>query len=196
MKALENKSAVLRLQWLTVAWMTIELAVAVTAGIKARSIALVAFGGDSAVELLSAAVVLRRFYLGSDAETQATRIAAFLLYALAGFVVASSIAALMGVVSHAKSSYSGMVLLIAAAIVMPWLGRRRRALAVQTCSASLKADAVQSAVCGYLSWIALGGLALNVFFHLSWADSVAALLLVPFVLYEANEARHGKECCC
>lgn len=195
MKVLEDKSTILCLQWLTVAWMTIELAVAVAAGIKARSIALVAFGGDSAVELFSVAVVLRRFYLGSHAEKQAARIAALLLYALAAFIVAGSIAALMGVAPHAKPSYSGMALLIAAAIVMPWLGRRKRAMAVQTCSASLKADAMQSAVCGYLSWIALGGLVLNAFFHLSWTDSVAALLLVPFVLYEANEARQGNECC-
>jgi divalent metal cation (Fe/Co/Zn/Cd) transporter len=191
-----NKThAVIRLQWLSVLWMAIEFAVAVVLGIKASSLALVAFGGDSAVELFSAAVVLHRFYAGEHAEQNATRIAAVLLYLLAAFVLLSSIASLFNGNLRAKPSYLGIGLLIAAAVIMPWLGRRKRALATITCSSALKADAAQSSICAYMSWIALGGLVVNAIFHLPWVDSVAALLLIPLIVHEANEARKGQACC-
>ena|SRR5229473_6012107 len=83
-----------------------------------------------------------------------------------------------------EPSYLGIGLLVAAVIVMPWLSNQKRSLAARISSASLKADAVQSSMCGYLAWIALGGLALNAFFKLSWADPVAALLLLPIVVRE------------
>jgi divalent metal cation (Fe/Co/Zn/Cd) transporter len=57
------------------------------------------------------------------------------------------------------------------------------------------ADATQSAVCAYMSWIALAGLGMNAVFHLPWADSLAASLLIPLVVKEANDARRGKDCC-
>lgn len=186
---------VIRLQWLTLTWMTIEFAVAVATGIRAHSLVLLAFGGDSAVELFSAAVVLRRFYVGKHAERNAARIAAILLYALAGFICVESALSLSGKRVDAEPSYFGIALLIAAAIIMSWLGRRKRELSTQTCSKALRADAVQSSVCAYMSWIALAGLVLNAFFHLPWIDSAAALALVPLILYEANKARKGEDCC-
>lgn len=192
--AAQNR-AVIRLQWITVAWMTIEFAVAVGAGIRAHSLALAAFGGDSAIELFSAAVVLCRFYIGERAELHATRIAAILLYALAVCIALGSAASLLLGISQAEGSYAGIAILLAAATIMPWLGRRKREISAQTCSKALRADAVQSSVCAYMSWIALAGLALNTAFHLPWIDSVAALALVPFILYEANKARKGEECC-
>jgi divalent metal cation (Fe/Co/Zn/Cd) transporter len=195
MEAPNRTHAVIRLQWLSVLWMAIEFAVAVVLGIKASSLALVAFGGDSAVELFSAAVVLHRFYAGEHAERNATRIAAILLYLLAAFVFLSSIASLFNGNLRAEPSYLGISFLIAAAVIMPWLGRRKRALAAITCSSALKADAAQSSICAYMSWIALGSLVVNAVFHLPWVDSAAALLLVPLILYEANEARKGHACC-
>src|ERR1700743_310173 len=195
MEVLNRTHAVIRLQWLSVLWLAIEFAVAVVLGIKASSVALVAFGGDSAVELFSAAVVLHRFYAGEHAERNATRIAAVLLYLLAAFVLISSIASLLNPNLRAEPSYLGIGFLIAAAVIMPWLGRRQTALATITCSSALKADAAQSSICAYMSWIALGGLAINAIFHLPWVDSAAALLLIPLVLYEANEARKGHACC-
>jgi hypothetical protein len=68
----------------------------------------------------------------------------------------------------------GIALLIAAAIVMPWLSSKKRTLAAKTNSSALKADAVQSSMCAYLAWIALGGLLLNATFKFSWADLMAA----------------------
>lgn len=192
----DNNRAVIRLQWLTLAWITTECAVSLAAGVKAHSLSLIAFGGDSAIEFFSAFVVLQRFAVGAHAEQRAARIAAILLYALAAFICISSAICLLNPALRAEPSYAGIGLLAAAAIVMPWLGRRKRALAAVTCSRALKADAVQSSVCAYMSWIALAGLAVNVLFHLPWADDVAALLLVPLVLYEANAARKGKIDCC
>jgi divalent metal cation (Fe/Co/Zn/Cd) transporter len=186
---------VIRLQWITVVFMIVEFAVAVGAGIKAHSLALTAFGGDSAIELFSATVVLSRFYIGDQLEQVATRTTTILLYALAVFIALSSVASLVLRISTAEGSYVGIAVLLAAAIIMPWLGRRKRELSAQTCSNALRADSVQSSVCAYMSWIALAGIAINTAFHLPWIDSVAALALVPFILYEANRARKGEDCC-
>jgi divalent metal cation (Fe/Co/Zn/Cd) transporter len=195
MQSASVNHAVIRLQWITVAWMTIEFAVAVGAGVRAHSLALTAFGGDSAIELFSAAVVLSRFSVGDQLEEVATRVTAIMLYALAVFIALSSAASLLLRISTAEGSWVGIAVLLAAAIIMPWLGRRKRELSAQTCSKALRTDAVQSSVCAYMSWIALAGIALNTVFHLPWIDSVAALALVPFILYEANKARKGEDCC-
>jgi divalent metal cation (Fe/Co/Zn/Cd) transporter len=192
--ATQNR-AVIRLQWITIAWMTIEFAVSVGAGIKAHSLALAAFGGDSAIELFSAGVVLSRFYVGDQMEELATRITTILLYSLAVFIALSSGASLILRISAAEGSYVGIGILLAAGIIMPWLGRRKRSLSTQTCSNALRADAVQSSVCAYMSWIALAGIVLNTVFHLPCIDSAAALALVPLILYEANKARKGEDCC-
>lgn len=180
-----------RLQLLTIAWMTVEAGVALAAAWKARSPALLGFGGDSAIELLSAMVVLWGFRSQSlHAEKTAARAAGILLFLVAGFVLTGSILSLLGY-REPQTSYLGIVLLLAATIGMPWLASQKRKLASQLSSASLKADAAQSSLCGYLSWIALGGLLVNAIFHKSWADPVAALLLIPFVLKEGWQAMHA-----
>ncbi len=192
----EHAAAIRSLQIVTIVWMSIELLVTIAAGVHARSVALVAFGGDSAVELLSATVVLQRFHLGPSAERKAARINAVLLYALAAYVVLTSVLSFIDDRFRPRPSIVGIILLIAAAAIMPALGRAKRRLAVKTCSGALKADAAQSNICAYMSWIALAGLILNAGFHISWADSVAALLLVPLIVREANEARKGDICGC
>jgi len=188
-------ASIVRLQWVTIVWMCVELFVAASAGMRACSIALTAFAGDSAIELFSAMVVLRRFHVGIAAEKSAGRMTAILLYLLAAYILISSIVSLISHRLEAKPSYAGIGLLIAASIIMPLLGRAKRRLAYETGSNALKADATQSSVCAYMSWIALAGLGMNAVFHLPWADSVAALLLIPLVVKEANDARRGKTCC-
>jgi divalent metal cation (Fe/Co/Zn/Cd) transporter len=188
---------IIQIQALTVVWMSVEAAVSLGAAWMARSPALLGFGGDSAVELLSAAVVLWRFYSpcrGDHAERQAARIAGGLLFALAAFVALASVLALLGHV-EARSSPTGIVMLILAAVVMPWLAKQKRRLSAETGSAALRADAAESAVCGYLSLIALTGLAVNAIWRVSWADPVAALVLLPLILREGWEAMKGKPCC-
>ena len=188
-------ASIVRLQWVTIAWMCLELFVAALAGVRACSIALTAFAGDSAIELFSAVVVLRRFRIGIAAEKSAAKATAVLLYLLAAYILVSSSVALLSHRLEAKPSYLGIGLLMAASIIMPLLGRAKRHLAVETGSKALKADAAQSSVCAYMSWIALAGLGMNAVFHLPWMDSAAALLLIPLVVKEANEARRGKVCC-
>jgi divalent metal cation (Fe/Co/Zn/Cd) transporter len=95
-----------------------------------------------------------------------------------------------------QPSYLGIVLLIAAAIFMPWLSSQKRKLAAKIRSGALKADAAQSSMCAYLAWIALGGLVVNAIFKIAWADPSAALLLLPIILREGWEAMQGKSCDC
>ena len=179
---------VLRLQVFTILWMTLEAAISLGSAWHAHSPALFAFGGDSLVELLSAAVVFWRFRFTLN-EARAARIAGALLFTLAGLVVLTSVLNFVGY-REAGQSLIGMGILLAAAIVMPWLGRRKRHLAAITSSAALKADAAESSLCGYMAWIALSGLAVNAIWHKPWADPIAALALIPLILREGWEAVH------
>ena len=79
---------------------------------------------------------------------------------------------------------------------MPWLAKEKRRLAAVTGSGVPRADAAESAVSGYLSLIALIGLALNATWHVSWADPVAAVCLLPFIVREGWEAVHDEHRCC
>ena len=192
-----------RLQLLTIVWMIAEAIIALASAWTARSPALLGFGGDSAIELLSATVVLWRFRSRSEfdsmrAEKTAARIAGTLLFVVAAFVLITSSLAFIGY-NEPRPSPVGIGLLIVAAFGMPWLAGQKRKLATQLSTASLNADAAQSSLCGYLSWIALAGLLASAVFHKSLADPIAALILVPFVVKEGWEAMHdsrpGCRCC-
>jgi divalent metal cation (Fe/Co/Zn/Cd) transporter len=178
--------------------MTVEAVVSLFAAWKARSPALFAFGGDSAIELFSATVVLWRFRAAApheQVERRAARLAGALLFALAAYVAVSSALSLLGY-SEPGPAPVGIVILVAALAVMPWLAKEKRSLSAATGSAALRADAAQSALCTYLSFIALVGLAVNAIWHIVWADPVAALLIIPLVLREGWEAMRGKPCHC
>jgi len=188
---------IVQIQSVTLVWMSVEAVVSLGAAWAARSPALLGFGGDSAVELFSAAVVLWRFYSpsrGDHAERKAARTAGGLLFVLAAFVALTSVLALLGHV-ETRSSPIGIVILILAAAVMPWLAKQKRQLSAATASAALRADAAESAVCGYLALIALAGLAVNAIWKVTWADPIAALALLPLIAREGWEAMKGKPCC-
>ena len=185
---------VVRLQIITLVWMSVEAAVSLGTAWHAHSPALFGFGGDSLIELLSAAVVLWRFSFHFE-EARAARIAGALLFALAGLVVLTSVLNFIGY-HEAQRSLIGIAILLAAAIAMPWLANQKRKLAVVTSSAALKADAAESALCGYMAWIALVGLAVNAVWGKSWADPAAALSLTPLILREGWEALRTKRVCC
>jgi divalent metal cation (Fe/Co/Zn/Cd) transporter len=186
-----------RVQTLTIAWMSVEAALSLWAAWRARSPALVAFGGDSTIELLSAVVVLWCFRTGASehAERTAARIAGGLLVALAVYVVLASAISLLGY-SEPRPSYLGMAVLVGAALIMPVLAKEKRRLSALTGSAALRADAAESALCAYLSIIALAGLAVHAIWHIAWADPVAALVITPLIVVEAREAMRGKACGC
>jgi divalent metal cation (Fe/Co/Zn/Cd) transporter len=193
----ETARRVIRLQTLTLVWMSVEAAVSLGAAWSARSPALLGFGGDSAVELLSAAVVLRHFYLTArtaHAEERAAKLAGALLFVLATFVVLASALSLLRHIEP-RTSVVGMAVLIVAAVAMPWLARQKRRLSGAIGSAALGADAAESTVCGYLALIALAGLVANATWGVRWADPLAALALLPFILHEGWEAMKGKPCC-
>jgi divalent metal cation (Fe/Co/Zn/Cd) transporter len=193
----ETARRVIRIQVLTLIWMSVEAVVSLGAAWMARSPALLGFGGDSAIELLSAGVVLWRFYLPTGenlAEKRAAKIAGGLLFVLAAFVGLASVLTLLRHV-EARPSPIGIALLILAAVVMPWLAKQKRQLSEATVSAALRADAAESAVCGYLALIALAGLAVNAIWRVSWADPIAALALLPLIVREGWEAMKGKACC-
>jgi len=177
--------------------MIAEAVVSLSAAWMAGSPALLGFGGDSAIELLSAVVVLRRFNVssrGAHAEERAAKIAGGLLFALATFVMLASILSLIGRVEPLPNPV-GIAVLAIAAIAMPILAQQKRRLSAATGSPALRADAAESAVCGYLAWIALAGLIVNAIWGIRWADPVAALALLPLILREGWEALEGKPCC-
>ncbi len=187
---------ILAIQAFTLAWMSVEAAVSLSAAWSAHSPALLGFGGDSVIELLSAAVVYWRFRnerVERRMEERAARIAGGLLFALAAFVLIASGSALLGY-REVRASIAGIVFLLAAAFVMPWLAREKRHLSARTGSGSLGADAAESALCGYMAWIALVGLVVNAVWKIRWADPVAALCLIPIIVREAREATQGKPC--
>jgi divalent metal cation (Fe/Co/Zn/Cd) transporter len=185
---------VLQLQVITLIWMSAEAIVSLGTAWTSHSPALLAFGGDSLVELLSAAVVFWRFRF-TLAEARAARIAGGLLFALAGFVLLTSVLNFFGY-REAQRSPVGIGILLAAAVMMPWLASRKRKLAIVTSSAALKADAAESALCGYMAWIALAGLVVNAVWNKPWADPVAGLALTPLILREGWEAVHSSRLGC
>ncbi len=185
---------VLQLQVLTIVWMTVEAAVSLGAAWSSHSPALFAFGGDSLIELLSAAVVFWRFRFELN-EKRAARIAGVLLFTLSGLVVLTAVLNFLGY-HEAQRSLVGIGILLAAAVAMPWLASRKRQLAAVTSSGALKADAGQSALCAFMAWIALGGLLVNAISGISWADPVAALALTPLILREGWAAIHSSKLDC
>jgi len=110
-------------------------------------------------------------------------------------VVAVSVMALVGY-SEPKPTFLGIAILVAAAVIMPWLAKEKRRLSGAIGSAALRADAAQSALCAYLSLIALAGLAINAIWHVKWADPIAALAVLPVIVWEGREAMRGKACGC
>jgi divalent metal cation (Fe/Co/Zn/Cd) transporter len=185
---------ILQLQIVTLVWMCVEAAVSLVSAWHSHSPALLAFGGDSLIELLSAAVVFWRFRFELN-EERAARIAGALLFALAGVVMLTCFLNFLGY-REAQPSLVGIGILFAATLVMPWLANRKRHWAAVTSSAALQADAAESALCGYMAWIALAGLAVNATWGKSWADSLAALALTPLIVVEGRKAiRNAKLGC-
>jgi divalent metal cation (Fe/Co/Zn/Cd) transporter len=187
-----------RIQAITIAWMSVEVVVGMWAAWRAVSPAMFAFAGDSAIELFSAVVVLWRFRssgVGEHEERRAARIAGVLLFLLALYVFTISTLALLGY-RDARPTYLGIAILAAAIVVMPWLAREKRRLSFKTGSAALRADAAESALCAYLSLVALAGLAFNAIRHISWADPAAAIVITPLIVWEGWEAFRGKACGC
>ena len=184
------------IQGVTLGWMLVEFGVSAYAAVAAHSPAMLAFGSDSLVELLSAVVVLLQWIPSmSISERRASRTAGALLFVLAFFVAATAVASL-ALWLRAATSYAGIAITIAALIAMPVLAFLKRREARRSKNVALAADAVQSATCAYLALIALAGLTINAAFHVAWFDSVAALVAVPLLVKEGRSAWRGYACAC
>jgi divalent metal cation (Fe/Co/Zn/Cd) transporter len=184
------------LQGITLLWMLVECGLSLYAAAAAHSPAMAAFGSDSLVELLSAGVVLLQFLPWvSIPERIAARAAGALLFALALFVGAMAVVSL-ALHLRPERSRLGIVVTLAALIVMPILAVLKRREARRSNNAALDADAVQSAACAYLAGIVLVGLLINALFHLAWFDSLAALAAIPLLVKEGRAAWLGRTCGC
>jgi divalent metal cation (Fe/Co/Zn/Cd) transporter len=187
---------VLWLQGVTLAWMLVEFGVAAYAAATAHSPALLAFGADSLVELLSATVVVLQWVPKlAIPERRASRAAGVLLFVLAGVVAAIAVASFV-LRARPETSRAGIAITIAALVAMPVLAALKRREARRSGNAALAADAVQSATCAYLALITLVGLGVNAAFHIAWFDSLAALAAVPLLLKEGRAAWRGHACGC
>lgn len=176
--------------------MLVECGVALFAAVVAHSPAMLAFGSDSLVELMSATVVLLQFLPRFPiSEERASRAAGALLFALTIVVAVITILALT---SHLRpeTSVPGMGITVAALVAMPILAWLKRREARRGNNPALAADAVQSATCAYLAAITLVGMAVNATFQIAWFDSAAAVAALPLLLREAKRAWRGDSCGC
>ena len=184
-------------QGLTIGWLVVELSLALAAGVMARSVALTAFGADSAVELVTAAVVLAQLRTpsaqtgsASPQARRASRVVGLGLYAVTAYiVVASATSLLLGL--RPDDGLLGLAVAALSVVMMTVLWRWRLRLSEELHSAPLRADAACSAVCVYMGLTLLAGVALNHFLGWWWADSVAALGMTWWIVKEAREAMHS-----
>jgi divalent metal cation (Fe/Co/Zn/Cd) transporter len=191
-----SEKTIMSLQIVTLVWMSVECSVALFGAGRARSVSLLAFGSDSLVELVSAAVVLLQFTPRIHiSQVRAAQFCGSLLYGLAGVVCAI---ALTGLFRHtaADTSRLGILVTACALLFMPLLAQKKRATAALTGNKALRADAVQSATCAYLAALTLAGLLLRLAFGLLWVDQAAALVAIPILIVEGRRARKGQSCGC
>jgi cation diffusion facilitator family transporter len=183
----------LSLEYFTVGWNVLEGVIAITAGILSSSIALVGFGLDSYIEVASGAVLIWRLRKHEDeeeeekAEKRAILLVGVTFLALALYVSYESIKKLI-VQEPPAESLIGILLAIVSLIVMPLLAWQKRKVAAQIHSRALAADALETLVCSYLSLTLLVGLGLNAWLGWWWADPLAALVMVFFLVREGWEA--------
>jgi divalent metal cation (Fe/Co/Zn/Cd) transporter len=196
------------IELVTVGWMVIEATVALGVGFPTHSVSLQGFGIDSLIELVAGGILLWRLLVEQRggtlerierAERLASWITAISLFALALYLVGESTLTFL-TRTQPEASWWGVGLAVAAVIIMPllWLGKLRIARRIE--SAALKADAACSVTCAYMSATLLLGLLLNRFFGWWWADPLAGLALVYFLVREGREALHeartGEKCSC
>ena len=181
---------------ITIAWNVIEALVALIAGRAASSAALIGFGLDSIVEVLSAAAVAWQFAAPDPEKRErvALRVIAVSFFGLAAYVTVDALLSLTGL-REPEHSMVGIVLAVLSLIVMPFLSWFERRTGRELGSASAVADSKQTLICTYLSAALLAGLLLNSLFGWAWADSVAALVIAGFAVREGIEAWRGDACC-
>ena len=185
----------LLLEWFTVAWNVIEGVVAIGAGIVTGSVSLVAFGADSFIEVISAVALLWRLRKAGPhasaeergaAEQRALYLVAATFFLLAAYIAYEAVGALLSR-EGPESSAVGLVLSVVSLLVMPTLAYGKQRTGREMGSEALKADAVETWVCSYLSLALLAGVGLNAAFGWWWADPAGALAMLPVILWQGWE---------
>lgn len=187
-----------RLAWATIAWNVIEAIVAIVAGSAASSIALIGFGLDSTVEVMSALVILWHLRNPNEnRELTALKLIAISFYLLAGYVAVQAVLDLTSG-TEPDTSFVGIGLAIASLIVMPALAVAKRKTGRQMGSNAVVADGNQTKLCAYLSAILLAGLIFDATIGWWWADPIAALAISVLAIIEGRKAWAGEACddCC
>lgn len=186
------------LSWLSLGWMTIEGAVAITAGILASSIALVGFGLDSVVEGVASVIIVWRFsghrVFSHVAERRAQKLVAVQFFLLAPYVAFESVRALIGG-AHPDVTWIGIALAAGSVAFMPMLGIAKERLADQLGSAATKGEGRQNILCAYLAAALLVGLLGNALAGAWWLDPLVGLLIAVVAVKEGREAWRGEGCC-
>jgi cation diffusion facilitator family transporter len=195
----------LHLEWFTVAWNVIEAVVAVGVGLIVGSVALVGFGVDSGIEVISAVVLLWRLYRAGPnasaeehglAEKRALYLVAATFFLLAAYIAYEAIGALIAQ-EGPESTTVGLVLSILSILIMPTLAYLKGRIGREMGSRALVADSVETWVCAYLSVALLAAVGLNAAFGWWWADPVGALAMLPVILWQGwetlEEAREDEE---
>ena len=180
---------------ITIAYNVVEAAIALAAGTVASSAALIGFGLDSIVEVLSAAAIAWQFAAPDPEKRErvALRVIAVSFFALAAYVIVDTILSLFGGVD-AEHSTVGIILAAVSLAVMPVLSWFERRTGRELGSATVVADSKQTLLCAYLSAALLVGLLLNSLLGWAWADSVAALVIAGWAIKEGIEAWRGDAC--
>ncbi|ALD14324.1 cation transporter [Clavibacter capsici] len=187
-----------RIRWIVAATITynvIEAIIAITAGTVASSTALIGFGLDSIVEVLSAAAVAWQFAAPDPEKRERVtlRVIAVSFFGLAAYVSVDAVLALTGI-REPDHSPVGIILAAVSLAIMPFLSLLERRTGTELGSASAIADSKQTLICSYLSAAVLLGLVLNLVFGWTWADPVAGLIIVVFAVREGLEAWRGDAC--
>jgi divalent metal cation (Fe/Co/Zn/Cd) transporter len=183
----------IRLEYVTIAYNSLEAVIALLAGVFAGSIALVGFGLDSVVEVTSGAALLWRLRGDARRETAALKTVGVCFLVLSAYVTYEAAEALY-LRRVPERSAPGIALAAVSMFAMPLLSRAKRQVAGQIASAAMHADARQTEFCAYLSAILLAGL-LNALLGWWWADPAAALVMAPIIAREGWGALRGKRCC-
>lgn len=189
----------LRLEYLTIAWNSLEAVIAVFFGIIAGSIALVGFGLDSVIEVSSGTVLLWRLRADrhderrEHAERVALKLVGASFLALAAYVAVDA-AKTLWLRESPEKSIVGIALAVVSLIVMPLLARAKRRVAADLSSRAMHADSRQTDLCAYLSAILLGGLVLNALLGWWWADPAAGIIMTPIIAFEGIKALRGEPC--
>jgi len=193
------------LEWFTVTWNVIEGVVAMGAGILTGSVSLVAFGADSFIEVISAVALLWRLRKAGPhasaeergaAERRALYLVALTFFLLAAYISYEAVGALLSR-EGPENSTVGLVLSVVSLLVMPALAYGKQRTGREMGSEALRADAIETWVCSYLSLALLVGVGLNAAFSWWWADPAGALAMLPVILWQGwetlEEAREGVE---